>query len=272
MKKNLALVSGGFDPLHKGHIEYIKAAKKFSKYLVVAINSNEWLLRKKKYYFMSWEDRASIMESLEFVDQVISFDDTDDCASDAIVKCLELAEQVLFCNGGDRSDGNCKEFDHFKNDRRVIFHFGVGGENKMNSSSWIIKDFHKKYSALAEGKDIYSTHDIVKAPWGSHAALVDTDGYKFKELRVKAGAMLSLQKHLHREELWFVHKGEAFVEIDNKNMNLSEGDFIHIPKESKHRITNKTDNQLIILEIQRGNILEETDIIRYEDQYGRLSS
>ena len=272
MKKKLALVSGGFDPLHKGHISYIKAAKKFSKYLVVAVNSDEWLLRKKKHYFMSWEDRVSIIESLEFVDKVISFDDADDSASDAILQSLELAEQVLFCNGGDRSDGNCKELDKFRDNGRVVFHFGVGGEDKLNSSSWIIKDFYKKYSTLIEDKEIYSKEKSVKAPWGSHIALVDAAGYKFKELRVNPGAMLSLQKHLHREELWLVHKGEAFVEIDKNHMSLAEGDFIHIPKESKHRISNKTDEPLIILEIQRGNILEEKDIIRYEDHYGRLSS
>ena len=68
MKKNIALVSGGFDPLHRGHISYIKAAKKFSEYLIVALNSDEWLQRKKMFYFMNWDERAGIIESLAFVD------------------------------------------------------------------------------------------------------------------------------------------------------------------------------------------------------------
>ena len=114
MKKSIALISGGFDPLHRGHISYIKAAKKFSDHLIVAVNSDEWLKRKKMFYFMNWEERAGIIENLAFVDMVIKFDDSDDSASDAITQCLKFSGEVLFCNGGDRSNNNCQEIDDFK--------------------------------------------------------------------------------------------------------------------------------------------------------------
>ena len=268
MKKNIALVSGGFDPLHRGHISYIKAAKQFSEYLIVALNSDEWLKRKKMFYFMNWDERAGIIESLAFVDSVIKFDDSDDSASDAITQCLELSTEVFFCNGGDRSNKNCQELIDFKDNPRVLFHFGVGGEEKLNSSSWMIKDFYKKYSTLVEGKALSNSEAII-APWGSHSALIDSAGYKLKELRVNPDSKLSLQKHFHREEFWLVHKGCADIEVDGVHKSLEEGQIIHIPKESKHRITNSTNKELVILEIQRGDILEEEDIVRFEDQYGR---
>lgn len=272
MKKNIALVSGGFDPLHRGHIQYMKAAKVYSDYLIVALNSDDWLQRKKKFFFMSWQERVGIIENLSFVDQVIAFDDSDDSASDSISESLKIADQVLFCNGGDRSNNNCQELNDFENDPRVTFHFGVGGDNKLNSSSWMIKDFYKKYSSLVENNEVNTSNEVVNAPWGSHEALIDKEGYKFKELKVNPGSKLSLQKHYHREEFWLIHKGSAFVEVDGVEQNLLAGNIIHVPQESKHRITNKTDEELVILEIQRGPILEEEDIVRYEDQYGRTPS
>ena len=223
------------------------------------------------FYFMNWDERAGIIENLASVDMVIKFDDSDNSASDAIAKCLKISEQVIFCNGGDRSDNNCQELNAYKDDSRVLFHFGVGGENKLNSSSWMIRDFYKKYSTLVEGQTP-ENYKKINAPWGSHTAFIDYDGYKFKELRVSPDSKLSLQKHFHREEFWLVHKGCADIEIEGVNQSLEEGQIIHVPKESKHRISNSSDKELVILEIQRGDILEEEDIVRYEDQYGRSPS
>ena len=270
MKKSVALISGGFDPLHRGHISYINSAKEFSDYLIFGLNSDDWLIRKKQLYFMNWYERASIIENLSSVDKVIQFNDDDDSACDAIVKSLEISEKVIFCNGGDRSNINCKELDVFNQNKRVDFQFGVGGSDKLNSSSWMINDFIKKFSEASNQK-ISSNNELIHAPWGSHLALLDKAGYKFKELKVNPNSKLSLQKHLHREEFWVVHKGSALVEIDGVEKHLNEGEIIHVPKESKHRISNISAQELVILEIQRGDILEEEDIVRYEDQYGRTS-
>ena len=134
----VSLVTGGFDPIHSGHIAYFKRAKDLSNYLVVGINSNEWLTRKKSQYFQSWAERADIIRHLDMVDAVISWDDSDESACGAIAKCLDISNTVVFCNGGDRKKGNTPEIVGFGNDSRVQFEFGIGGEDKMNSSSWIL--------------------------------------------------------------------------------------------------------------------------------------
>ena len=97
--KKVSLVTGGFDPIHSGHISYFERAKDLSNYLVVGINTNEWLTRKKGQYFLPWIERAEIIRHLDMVDAVISWDDADDSALGAIANCLEISEKVIFCNG-----------------------------------------------------------------------------------------------------------------------------------------------------------------------------
>ena len=91
----MSLVTGGFDPIHSGHISYFKRAKDLSNYLIVGLNTEEWLTRKKGQYFQSWKERAEIIRHLNMVDAVISWDDSDDTAKGAIRKCLEISKQVF---------------------------------------------------------------------------------------------------------------------------------------------------------------------------------
>src|SRR6056300_143789 len=99
--KTIVLVTGGFDPLHSGHIEYFKAAKKLGDKLVVGLNSDEWLTRKKGRPFMPFHERAAIIKELKCVDQVIGFNDDDDSACNAIGHVLATtADIVVFANGG----------------------------------------------------------------------------------------------------------------------------------------------------------------------------
>ena len=146
--KKLSLVTGGFDPIHSGHIAYFKRAKDLSNYLVVGLNSNEWLTRKKNQYFQSWAERADIIRHLDMVDAVVSWDDSDESACGAIAKCLDISNTVVFCNGGDRKKGNTPEIVGFGNDSRVQFEFGIGGEDKMNSSSWILHGYFERQRKL----------------------------------------------------------------------------------------------------------------------------
>ena len=139
--KKVSLVTGGFDPIHSGHISYFERAKDLSNYLVVGINTNEWLTRKKGQYFLPWIERAEIIRHLDMVDAVISWDDSDDSALGAIAKCLEISEKVVFCNGGDRTKTNIPEAMGYADDPRVEFQYGTGGEDKMNSSSWILNNY-----------------------------------------------------------------------------------------------------------------------------------
>ena len=145
----VSLVTGGFDPIHSGHISYFARAKDFSDFLVVGINTEEWLTKKKGQYFQSWVERAAIIRHLRMVDAVITVPDDDKgSACGAIAKCLEIADTVVFCNGGDRGKTNTPETDKYGDNPRVQFEFGIGGEDKKNSSSWILKGYFERQQKL----------------------------------------------------------------------------------------------------------------------------
>ena len=135
----IAVVSGGFDPIHSGHIDYISEAKENADYLIVALNSDHWLSKKKGKPFMKFSERKQILESIKYIDEVIDFDDTDGSCINALekIKATYLDASIFFCNGGDRSEDNIPE----KNVEGIKFIFGVGGTNKKNSSSWILKNW-----------------------------------------------------------------------------------------------------------------------------------
>ena len=145
----VSLVTGGFDPIHSGHISYFARAKDFSDFLVVGINTEEWLTNKKGQYFQSWVERADIIRHLRMVDAVITVPDDDKgSACGAIAKCLEIADTVVFCNGGDRGKTNTPETDKYGDNPRVQFEFGIGGEDKKNSSAWILKGYFERQQKI----------------------------------------------------------------------------------------------------------------------------
>ena len=146
--EKVSLVTGGFDPIHSGHISYFKRAKDLSNYLVVGLNTEEQLTRKKGQYFQSWKERAEIIRHLDMVDAVISYDDSDESSCEGIAKCLDIAQTVIFCNGGDRGKTNTPELVKYENDARVEFKFGIGGDDKMNSSSWILHGYFERQRKL----------------------------------------------------------------------------------------------------------------------------
>lgn len=137
--KNIVVVSGGFDPIHSGHIALMNRAKEMGDILVVGINSDKWLTRKKGNYFMDWLERSKIVSNLKPVDYVIKFNDDDGSAKDLlkIVRQTWKDDHIIFANGGDRTEVNNNEID-FKDDN-LTFAYGVGGYDKLNSSSDILK-------------------------------------------------------------------------------------------------------------------------------------
>jgi len=140
---DIVLVTGGFDPIHSGHISYLKEASKLGSKLIVGLNSDEWLARKKGKRFLPFEERATILESIRYVNRVIGFDDSKDDACSAIFKILSThgsGTKVIFANGGDRIDANTPEYKIYKDTPWVRFAFGVGG-NKTNSSSDILNNY-----------------------------------------------------------------------------------------------------------------------------------
>lgn len=251
------LVTGGFDPLHSGHIEYFNAARELGDKLIVGLNSDEWLTRKKGQPFMPWQERASIVAALHSVDRVINFDDTDDTANDAIRKVRQLAgygKTIIFANGGDRTDKNIPEMNHITIDDVFIeFAFGVGGEDKKNSSSWILQNWDKPKTLR---------------PWGYYRILHDVAGCKVKELTIEPGKTLSMQRHFKRHELWHVTEGKCEVDQQMNSgyalpmLTLSQHSQVAIPQGDWHRIRNPFETPCRIVEIQYGEYCTEDDIER----------
>jgi cytidyltransferase-like protein len=130
--KKTIMVSGGFDPPHIGHIRMFKEASKWGK-VIVALNSDEWLMRKKGYVFMTLKERLEIITEFASVDYVMSFDDTDDTACDAIVSMKPDA----FANGGDRKKDNTPEME-MCDELGIQMLWGIGGKDKPQSSSWLV--------------------------------------------------------------------------------------------------------------------------------------
>jgi D-beta-D-heptose 7-phosphate kinase/D-beta-D-heptose 1-phosphate adenosyltransferase len=126
------MVSGGFDPIHIGHVRMIQEAAREFGDVIVAVNSDDWLLRKKGYVFMPWEERAEIVRAIDGVTKVVAFDDADNTACDAIRKY----KPTFFANGGDRTTENTPEqFACEELGVRMVWSIGGG---KIQSSSDLV--------------------------------------------------------------------------------------------------------------------------------------
>ena len=240
------LVTGGFDPLHRGHIALLKESKQLGTYLIVGLNSDKWLSRKKGRPFMSYEERKEILLSLSCVDEVISFNDDNDTACDAIAQVIQ-SSPIIFANGGDRHNENVPEYNLYKHDNNVTFRWGIGGTNKQNSSSWLLDNFNNPQTDRT---------------WGYYKVLYEGKGYKVKELVINPHSSLSMQRHKHRSETWNLVSGNAHVIIDNEKMELSITESVHIPVNTWHKGVNESDEPAHIIEIWKGDRLTEYDIER----------
>jgi len=248
----IVLVTGGFDPIHSGHIAYFKAARTLGDMLIVGLNSDEWLTRKKGRPFMPWNERLCVINNLAMVDEVYTFDDEDGSAKHFIeqVRAHYPDAKLIFANGGDRTAENIPEmvFDD------VEFVFGVGGENKANSSSWILEEWKTPKTSRA---------------WGYYRVLHEVGANtKLKELTVVPKTCLSMQRHEQRAEFWFVAQGQATVYTLNNSTDeellgtFAKHEHIFIPKNSWHMLCNETSEPLKLIEIQYGENCVEEDIER----------
>ena len=250
----IIIVSGGFDPIHSGHIAYFKSAKELGNKLIVALNSDEWLINKKGKFFMPFHERKAIVENLSCVDLVIDFeDDEHGTATNALNKIKEMFpdDKLIFANGGDRNKENIPEMSV----DNISFQFSVGGDDKKNSSSWILKNWQYYYEERL---------------WGSFYNLFEEDHVKVKELIVNSGKGMSFQKHYKRSEIWMVSKGSCVVNFskddpeNKKSIQLNKFDHYLVPLGDWHQITNPFDEACHLIEIQYGEECVEEDIERTE--------
>ncbi len=133
------------------------------------------------------------------------------------------------------------------------------------------QDVKKIYEKLKDKNDpTHQIHKTVYRPWGYYTVMQQGEGFLTKCIVVNPDAKLSLQKHFHRSEHWVVLEGKALVIKDGKEYELKSGDSINIGVEEIHSLQNPYEKPLKILEVQKGNRLEEDDIVRLEDMYGRV--
>jgi len=250
----IVLVTGGFDPLHSGHIAYFNEAKKLGDILVVGLNSDNWLVRKKGQSFMNIKERLDMISNLSMINSTMFFNDDDGSAADAIQYCLDKYpnDTIIFANGGDRTSSNIPEMFAITNPR-VQWVFSVGGFDKINSSSKILSDWKTPKTE----KD-----------WGYYRVLhSDGPSTKVKELVVKPNHSLSLQRHKYRNEYWIVSCGIATIRFGSdvnklETKTLTKHQEIRIPETYWHQLINTTENDLRIVEIQYGESCIEEDIER----------
>ena len=138
----ISIVSGGFDPIHPGHIMMMNDCLKFSNYLIVGVNSNKWLINKKGNYFMDIQHRIYVVSSLNVVNETMEFEDDDKgSANNLLIKIRNKYsnDKIIFANGGDRSDSSkILEFETAKQ-YNIDLKFGIGGSHKESSSSDLLK-------------------------------------------------------------------------------------------------------------------------------------
>lgn len=251
----IVVVSGGFDPVHSGHIAYLKMAREHGDKLIVALNSDNWLKKKKGKPFMNFDERKLILESIKYVNQVIGFeDDEKGSCMNALkhIKKLYRDDHIFFANGGDRNRENIPEMTL----SGIDFLFGIGGNDKKNSSSWILNNWQYYFE---------------ERQWGSFFNLFETKNIKVKELIIEPGKSMSFQRHLKRNEVWLISEGECLVnssqdgakENIQKKM-LKKFDHFFVQLGQWHQIKNTSKRNTHIIEIQYGDECIETDIERKE--------
>jgi len=248
----VVLVTGGFDPLHSGHIAYFKAAKKLGDKLVVGVNSDAWLTRKKGRPFMPGGERISIIQNLSMVEHCVLFDDDDNTSKEAIknIRFMYPDAHIIFANGGDRTSNNIPETD--TDVKNISFMFGVGGEDKKNSSSWILKEWSQPTTERA---------------WGRYTVLDNGEGWQVKQLAFDAGKALSDQRHFKRSEHWHVVEGDVQMTLEYPNGDTetklySAGTSIDIPVLTWHKAVNTGSVTAKVVEVWLGKELTEEDIER----------
>jgi D-beta-D-heptose 7-phosphate kinase/D-beta-D-heptose 1-phosphate adenosyltransferase len=260
-QKTIVLVTGGFDPLHSGHIAYFEEARQLGDTLIVGLNSDAWLRRKKGKAFMPVEERGAIVDALGCVDKVIGFDEEYDADNSSAMFIKDMLEynpkaKIIFANGGDRKTGMIPEVSIINS--RLMFAQSVGGDNKKNSSSWILKDWEAPK---------------VEREWGHYRELYIGDGFAVKELVINPKSSLSMQRHKHRSETWNLVSGTAHILTSQRStpddphkQNLVPANPIDIPSGVWHKGVNDSDSPAHIVEVWKGpsEMLREDDIERHD--------
>lgn len=254
------IVSGGFDPIHLGHLNLINEASKIGNVIVI-VNSDEFLMQKKGFYLIPSNERVAIIKNLKNVDSVFLSIDKDESVSESI-KTLAADKSYnikFFANGGDRKTiSDIPEYEICKeNDIELIFDVGGG---KSQSSSNLFK----------QAIDVFNFYkNYTKKPWGSYLNLFKGSNFLVKKILVDVNEEISYQSHECRDEHWILVQGSLEVMNGASIKKMYKNQYEFIKRGSKHRIKNIGDNEAMMIEVQFGDKIDENDIKRYDDKYGR---
>ncbi len=167
---------------------------------------------------------------------------------------------------------------YIRSEDRLLVTIGIDDLIIVDTSDALLivkKDQTQKVKEIVKGlisKNMSEavTHKTVYRPWGSYDSISDGNNWQVKKIIVKPGHSLSLQMHNKRTEHWVIVDGTAYVEIDGNSQILNKNESTYIPLGSKHRLSNKAEKDLVLIEVQSGNYLGEDDIVRFKDNYGRI--
>ncbi len=249
-------VSGGFDPLHVGHVRMFQEARKLGDKLVVIMNNDNWLRAKKGFVFMPQKERAELIRMFPFVDKVVLTDHKKSDPDRSVCRALAKVKPDIFANGGDRFAKNIPEYQLCKK-LGIKMTFNIGAGCKVQSSSWMIRDASKNFMRSVR-------------PWGEFYGWNEGKGWKLKTIHIRPGKRLSLQYHNHRSELWTLVEGDAVATIHadgkERRIPLIVGQMFAVPVRVVHRLESKRGG--VLVEVGLGEF-DENDIVRLEDDHGR---
>lgn len=226
--RDIIMLSGGFDPIHPGHIDMINKAAEIGPVFII-LNSDAWLIRKKGFFFQDFNQRKAILSALANVDGVVAASDDDG----TVCKTLEQYKPGFFGNGGDRKADNTPEVELCNR---------LGIKLVWNLENPITKNFHSSF---------FLSKKRVERSWGYYDVLLDEPHIKVKKLVVYPGQFTSTQYHSKRTEHMFYPDGKVTV-IEPYVQHLVRND------DPKHNLE--------IIEVQQGECMEE-DIVRIPTEW-----
>lgn len=266
--EKLAVTSGGFDPLHMGHVRCINGTADIAKNnnckTVVVVNGDGFLARKKGKPFMSHQERMSIIDSLKGVDYVVGWDD----GTQTVIGFIDRFRPLFFAKGGDRSTPEAVPENEVCSKVGCTIVFGVGGIDKVQSSSNLIKNCKDDVDITQKKSEDIIRGEYIDKPWGYESIFVKSDKYVGKIISISPNCRLSRQYHEFKDETIYVLSGTLLLEIgleDREHIFLTPGESYRITPGIVHRFVSWF-GQTKLLEISTPEL---NDVIRLEDDYNR---